>query len=109
MIGSGQSSISVERRDSNFFYRNSSTPFSSGINIAHQPSMITSTNISTQPDRPDILFCYANAFGTKNANGEFVPLSERQIIKPDVMFESIVKAVKMTKKKITIEKKYLNY
>ena len=71
--------------------------------------MITSTNMSTQPDRPDILFCYANAFGTKNANGEFVPLSERQIIKPDVMFESIVKAVKMTKKKITIEKKYLNY
>ena len=71
--------------------------------------MITTTTHTNQQDRVDILFAYANAFGTKNARGEFVPLSDRQIIKPDVMFESIVKAVKEKKKKLTIEKKFLNY
>ena len=36
-------------------------------------------------------------------------MSERQIIQPDVMFDSIVKAVKTEKKKLTIHKRILNF
>ena len=60
-------------------------------------------------DRPDIVFAYANAFGYKNAKDEFIPMSERQIIQPDIMFKAIVKAVKETKKKLTVHKRVLNF
>ena len=36
-------------------------------------------------------------------------MSERQIIQPDIMFDSIVKAVKTEKKKLTIHKRILNF
>ena len=55
------------------------------------------------------MFAYANAFGYKNSKDEFVPMSERQIIQPDVMFDCIVKAVKAEWKKLTIHKKVLNF
>ena len=60
-------------------------------------------------ERPDIVFAYANAFGHKNAKDEFIPMSERQIIQPDIMFKAIVKAVKETKKKLTVHKRVLNF
>ena len=68
------------------------------------PSML-----AAPPKRPDIIFAYANAFGFTNDRGEFVPFSERQIIKPDVMFDSICKAVKQMNKKLTIQKQVLNF
>ena len=36
-------------------------------------------------------------------------MSERQIIQPDIMFKAIVKAVKETKKKLTVHKRVLNF
>ena len=71
-------------------------------------STITPIQAQTQ-ERPDIVFAYANAFGFKNANNEFVPMSERQIIQPDVMFDAIVKAVKQMNKKLSIHKRTLNF
>ena len=55
------------------------------------------------------MFAYANSFGFKNERNEFIPLSERQIIQPDEMFDSICKAVKQMNKKLTIHKQILNY
>ena len=55
------------------------------------------------------MFAYANAFGWRNEKHEFIPLSERQIIRPDMMFDTICKAVKTQKKKLIIEKRVLNY
>ena len=75
------------------------------------PSGLTSirTPIEAQQERPDIVFAYANAFGYKTKKDEFIPLSERQIIQPDVMFDAIVKAVKQMNKKLTIHKRTLNF
>ena len=69
--------------------------------------MLTTTTGS--PERPDIVFAYANAFGSRNDKHEFIPLSERRIIHPDMMFDTICKAVKTQKKKLIIEKRVLNY
>ena len=44
-----------------------------------------------------------------NKNNEFIPMSERQIIQPDVMFEALIKAVKQMKKKLSLHKKILNF
>ena len=60
-------------------------------------------------ERPDIVFAYANSFGYENDKKEFVPMSEREIIQPDIMFDTIVKAVQQMNKKLTIQKKILNY
>lgn len=53
-------------------------------------------------ERPDIVFAYANSFGYENDKKEFIPMSEREIIQPDVMFDTIVKAVQQMNKKLTI-------
>ena len=74
-----------------------------------RPSMITTTTGTVQHDRLDIIFAYANAFGTLNERSEFVPLSERQIIRPDMMFKTICNAVKSKNKKLTIQKRILNF
>lgn len=55
------------------------------------------------------MFAYANAFGYMNNKNEFQPLSERQIIQPDVMFETICRAVRSCKKRLSIHKKILNF
>ena len=60
-------------------------------------------------ERPDVILAYANCFGYENAQYEFEPLSERQIIQPDTMFDAICKAVKQMNKKLTIHKRVLNF
>lgn len=76
-------------------------------------SNLTSSNLTARltqkAERPDIVFAYANVFGLKNAKDQFIPLSDRQIIQPDIMFKNIIKAVKQENKKLTIHKRILNF
>ena len=59
-------------------------------------SNMTSTGpmqLSSKPDRIDIIFAYANSFGSLSEKKEFHAMSDREIINPDFAFNGIVKAV----------------
>ena len=73
-----------------------------------RPSNLTIRS-NSRPQRPDIVFAYSNAFGKLRNGSEFIPFSEQKIIRPDLMFDTICKAIKEQEKKLTIEKKVLNY
>ena len=65
--------------------------------------------MSSGSQRIDIVFAYANAFGSIGKNKEFRAMSDREIINPDEMFNKIVQVVQESNKKLTIAKKILNY
>ena len=58
-----------------------------------------SSSFPTNPSkRPDIIFAYANVFGSLE-HDVFKPLQDYEILSPDEMFSEIEKAVNQTKRK----------
>ena len=64
-------------------------------------------------ERIDIIFAYADVFGSLDANNIFKPFKPHEIIDANKMFKTIVKAAtskeKSSQKALRIEKRILNF